>query len=1313
MNTNINTNTNTNTNTDTFTFQIIDWNQHYDDESDKKKFIIQLFGKTKQGESVYTQINNYKPYFYIKLQPEWRKAHVIKILSEIRKKVYSKDIDKKELIESLTEWHIIDKYDFYGFTNAKVFNFLHLIFDSFEGMRAYASAFDQIYKLPFLSRDPIKFKLYESNILPMLRYMHERDLQAVGWISIPRSATKPFDGPPPTCCTHNFQTNHTQIQPVDDCLIAPLIICAFDLECKSQDGTFPQPQRDDPIIQIGLTFSLYGANDCYEKIILCLRKTSSIPDATVLSFDDEADLLLEFSKILRQKDPDIITGYNIFGFDFKYLMKRAEKLGILTKFSRLSRINGEVSEWVEQELNSAALGQNIMCYYKMTGRIIIDLMKVVQRDYKLSSYKLDYVASYFIKEVVLDISHNQHESTFTITTKNTFGISVGQYITITYVEGGIDNSYGDGQKFKVLEITPTTLTVEGQIRTDEFMDKGYKVSWCQAKDDISPNDIFRMFDQTPDDRAIIAKYCLQDCVLCNKLMAKLQIINNNVSMANVCNVPLSYLFFRGQGVKIFSLVAKKCRKKHHLIPVIKKKKEKVDVTKLDLNDPKDKKIFQRYQLEQQYEKAVRDANNKDRNHEDEEIGGGNGGDGGDGDDDGYEGAIVFIPQPKVYYEPVPVLDFASLYPNAMRLRNLSHECYVNDPAYDNLPGFIYHSISYKNNNGTFTTCRFAENKNGTKGIIPEILTDLLTARKKYKKLMEEEKEPFKKAILDSLQLAYKITANSLYGQCGSSLSPIYMKEIAASTTSTGREMLLFSKYFIENVYDTLIGYALTDKERFYEEMRKVYECYPHHFNVVGEDGKPQQLHVHTLENVKIPGDKFVRGEVGYEFGDAKTPTEVVKFLSMLSPFQRDQLVKAVEKREKGEKEIFEKYTTFWQKNGVNCEDELELLLEKESYLKYLKLQVENTGYDGKEQFIDKAYITFRKLLKGKTLKANIIYGDTDSVFFKCTITDIESGKVIKDKEALEIAINLGIWASIMICTILPAPMAQEYEKVLWPFAIQGKKRYVGNLYEKNPKKYYQKSMGIEIKRRDNAPIVKYVCIGIIDQILNKHSPEGAHKFAADSLHNIITGKYKMDKFVISKTIKGPGLTAEERKVENEREKDKRYYVDRSRIVHAVLADRIADRTPGNQPQSNDRIPFVYIETKKEPKLQGDKVETPDYIVANKLKIDYLFYITNQIMKPSLKFLDLILDNAEDVFRAYIVKEENRKKSMLPIAFYAEIGAEEGRSGKGGTEGENDVELVEFDDLLEHKIPNKVRGKGRKEGVPPKRKKIETTGVVFD
>ena len=89
--------------------------------------------------------------------------------------------------------------------------------------------------------------------------------------------------------------------------------------------------------------------------------------------------------------------------------------------------------------------------------------------------------------------------------------------------------------------------------------------------------------------------------------------------------------------------------------------------------------------------------------------------------------------------------------------------------------------------------------------------------------MEIETDPFKKKVLDGLQLAFKITANSLYGQTGAPTSPLYMKEIAACTTATGREMLNYSKHFVENIFSNIVNNALDDKEKYIEFMEETYQ----------------------------------------------------------------------------------------------------------------------------------------------------------------------------------------------------------------------------------------------------------------------------------------------------------------------------------------------------------------------------------------------------------------------------------------------------------------------------------------------------------
>jgi hypothetical protein len=88
--------------------------------------------------------------------------------------------------------------------------------------------------------------------------------------------------------------------------------------------------------------------------------------------------------------------------------------------------------------------------------------------------------------------------------------------------------------------------------------------------------------------------------------------------------------------------------------------------------------------------------------------------------------------------------------------------------------------------------------------MPSILEELLMARKTTRKLIPQQTDDFMKNVLDKRQIGYKLTANSLYGQCGARTSTFYEKDIAASTTATGRLLLTYAKKIIEETYGNRI-----------------------------------------------------------------------------------------------------------------------------------------------------------------------------------------------------------------------------------------------------------------------------------------------------------------------------------------------------------------------------------------------------------------------------------------------------------------------------------------------------------------------------
>lgn len=548
---------------------------------------------------------------------------------------------------------------------------------------------------------------------------------------------------------------------------------------------FPQLEGDK-VTFIGSTFTKYGSQEPYLNHCAVLNTCDELrmENTVIESFLTEKEVLLAWQRLIQREDPDIIIGYNIFGFDYTFMFKRAEQTECVEEFLKLSRNRDEVCATqdpvtmkykLEESAIKLASGQHDLKFAKISGRLQVDLYNFFRREENLNSYKLDYVAGYFIGDYVKTLTHKELTNESEIKTINMTGLLVGSYVHFEEI-GHSTEYYAEGAKFIVTEVNKLAYSfrIGGQIHPDFTK----KVRWCLAKDDVTPKDIFRMSNGTSADRSIIAKYCIQDCNLVHYLFNKADILTGFIEMAKICSVPINFLVMRGQGIKLTSYIAKKCREKRTLMPVIEKGSM----------------------------------------------------------DDGYEGAIVLDPKCDLYLDnPVACVDFASLYPSCIVSENLSHDSKVwtkeydlsgnldtvegerdaeGNFIYDNLPGYEYVDIEYdtyvyvrrvpsaaaeKVRKG-YKICRYAQFPNGKRAIMPSIVEELLSARKATRKLIPQQTDEFMKNVLDKRQLGYKVTANSLYGQCGAKTSTFYEMDIAAATTSTGRKLLTYAKKVIEECY---------------------------------------------------------------------------------------------------------------------------------------------------------------------------------------------------------------------------------------------------------------------------------------------------------------------------------------------------------------------------------------------------------------------------------------------------------------------------------------------------------------------------------
>jgi DNA polymerase elongation subunit (family B) len=1155
-------------------------------------------------------------------------------------------------------------------------------------------------------------------------------------------------------------------------------------------AVFP-PVEGDKVTFIGSTFLRYGEDRPYLNHCLALGTCDPVPGAEIVSCKTERKLLQAWTELVQREDPDIIIGYNIFGFDYQFMFHRALENHAEDDFLKLSRNadefcgkrdfkTGRVS--IEETSIALASGQYDLHYVGMPGRLQIDMYNYFRRDYNLTSYKLDYVGAYFIGDDVRSIEHHMDKTR--IMSKNLAGLEVGNYIELEET-GHSTDPYKDGQKFQVVAVNRTAGYFE--IVGHETPDMKKHVRWGVSKDDVTPQDIFRMTNEGPGPRAVIAKYCIQDCNLVHHLMNKVDVITGYNEMAKICSVPISFLVIRGQGIKLTSYMAKKCREKNTLMPVIDK--------------------------------------------------------GPSGE--GYEGAIVLPPKRGLYLDnPVACNDYSSLYPSSMISENLSHDSKVwtkeydldgnlvretgeKDPKtrqhiYDNLPNYGYVDVEYDtyrwkpNPRGKMEkhlsgkkVCRFAQFKDGTKAILPSILEELLAARKATRKLAEQQSDPFMANVLDKRQLAYKVTANSLYGQCGAKTSSFYEVDVAASTTATGRKLLTYAKRMVEEVYGDAVvttkahGTVLTRAEYVYgdsvaahtpvyvrldgvidvcpiEALAEKYgnpdnwaQCKEEgkqtkevcemlcgvetwsekgwtrlhrvirhalashkkmmrivtHTGIVdvtddhslilanGEEISPKNVEIGTkLLHSALPLPQPATDEVpltlitveqarvmGFFFGDGScgdyhcesgnkcswalnnaSMEFVQKYLELCKiaypdlewvyndTLKSSGVYKITPKSKKygSVAEFVRSYRSmmyykqckiiptsilnntrevresFW--NGMYDADGDK---DKNGYIRVdqknqissacICLLAQSLGWKtslntrSDKMDIYRATMTTRvqrkcpdSVKKIITLPfpieenahvydlttdnhhfaagiGNMIVHNTDSVFYTFNLTHTD-GTPIRGKPALEITIELARQVGAMASAFLKAPHGWVYEKTLMPFGLLQKKRYFGILYETDPNKGKPKSMGIVLRRRDNAPIVKDVYGGLIDILTKQQDLEAAIKFVRESLQSLVDERVPMDKLIITKSLRST-------------------YKNPQQIAHKVLADRMGKRDPGNKPSSGDRIPFVYIHNADKKALQGERIETPDYIRANRLKPNYSFYITNQIMKPVAQLFGLVLE----------------------------------------------------------------------------------------
>ena len=363
-------------------FQVLTW----ETQDTEDEHLISIFGKTNEGKSVCVT-TSFTPYFFVKLPKKTSQMDIRNLYTKI----------DKTCPECLISYDIVQSKDVWGFQNNEKFIFMQLNFKNLAARRMVNGRLKRT-----LPDEAVKYKVYESNLDPVLRLMHRTNIQSTGWMDTGDACVRSHLA---LVNIDLFCNDWKTLKPVDIPETAPFVVASVDIECNSSTGKFPDADvKGDACFQIAVSLTHFGTDVPYDKTCFCYKKTDSDLDGCVIkSYETEREMLMAFKEYLMEKDIDIITGWNIFGFDLEYIMKRAVMTGCDQTFYEMSKMKNHSCELVYKKLSSSALGDNDLKILPMPGRFIFDLFHEVKKGYKLDSYKLDNVSKLYLGDNKIDM----------------------------------------------------------------------------------------------------------------------------------------------------------------------------------------------------------------------------------------------------------------------------------------------------------------------------------------------------------------------------------------------------------------------------------------------------------------------------------------------------------------------------------------------------------------------------------------------------------------------------------------------------------------------------------------------------------------------------------------------------------------------------------------------------------------------------------------------------------------------------------------------------------------------------------------------
>lgn len=379
----------------------------------------------------------------------------------------------------------------------------------------------------------VPLKVWETNVPVVRKLLTLKDCKFCQWFKI--QGVKVTGEDKISTLENEFVVDWKSLQPIPpedtmSWLTKPTLL-SFDLETYSdRHNAMPDAFCSKHVVyMVSVVFQRLREPETREKIIILYGDCSETKLANVIKVKTEMELIDAFQDLIVKYDPDIVSGYNILGYDNPYLETRLKRR--LKEWRPLGRLKDKPSVMNTISWSSSAYRSQEFHTLDMEGRISIDLLPLIRRDFKLPLYNLNFVSNHFLGKGKHDVSAKQMFETFELQ---------------DYLNYNLENDKTKiPESFKKLH--------KGKDVEKEWIEKGK--------------------EYVLDEMRKVVDYCVVDSDLVVDLFEKINVWISLISLASIMGITPTEMFTRGTGVRMLSQMYDECTKSNIVLDEVNFPKE--------------------------------------------------------------------------------------------------------------------------------------------------------------------------------------------------------------------------------------------------------------------------------------------------------------------------------------------------------------------------------------------------------------------------------------------------------------------------------------------------------------------------------------------------------------------------------------------------------------------------------------------------------------------------------------------------------------------------------------------------------------------